>query len=371
MALTTTRFKAGSAVARLVVLLGSTGLGGSTGAVAVCVLANRSPVSVTCQVDEVQLQLNPGDCRPIPLLAPVQMRYTAAGRQSESRIEPLCIYYFGGLPRGGIELGQIALTLEPTAESNAAARPAAPAGRSKPPANVIIPVKLFFDETPGISAAQWDSSLRRRFDEVSRIFAGHCFVEFQIAAVEPWHLADEVTNFETALSQFERVTSPGAARLAIGFTGKVRTFEDRHLGGTRGPLHTHLLVRERVTRNSEKERVELLVHELGHFLGAVHSPEPNSVMRPLLGNVRTWTAASGIGFDPPNTLVMCLVSDQLRRQPAARFADFDPRGKRLLRGVYALLAEAAVKDDLSAIRFRQQLEEPTGVRYLLGEPRRP
>ena len=77
------------------------------------------------------------------------------------------------------------------------------------------------------------------------------------------------------------------------------------MAGTRGPLHSHILVREWSPQMSEPERLEFLVHELGHFLGASHSPEPDSVMRPVLGDQPGRSArAFRIRFDPVNTLVM-------------------------------------------------------------------
>ena len=68
--------------------------------------------------------------------------------------------------------------------------------------------------------------------------------------------------------------------------GPARSREkDAAFGCSLGPLHTHILIREWKPR-TEPERLEVLVHELGHFLGACHSPENDSVMRPLLGDGR-------------------------------------------------------------------------------------
>ena len=72
---------------------------------------------------------------------------------------------------------------------------------------------------------------------------------------------------------------------------------------------------------SEPERLEILLHELGHFLGAVHSPERDSVMRVLLVDKKARARTFQIHFDPLNALAMCLVSDELRRQPANRLAE--------------------------------------------------
>jgi hypothetical protein len=74
--------------------------------------------------------------------------------------------------------------------------------------------------------------------------------------------------------------------------------------------------------------LELLVHELGHFFGAAHSPETNSVMRPLLADKQANSTRFRIGFDPLNALAMNLVTEEMGRlrfaAPPAGFADARP-----------------------------------------------
>ena len=72
---------------------------------------------------------------------------------------------------------------------------------------------------------------------------------------------------------------------------------------------------------TEPERLELLLHELGHFLGSTHSPEPDSVMRTILADKKARAVAFQIRFDPLNTLAMNLVADELRVHPSARIGN--------------------------------------------------
>lgn len=197
--------------------------------------------------------------------------------------------------------------------------------------------------------------MRARFDEASRIFKKHCFVEFRIVAIESWHSDGDTDALWKALAEFERVVDPAPARLAIGFSGRLKPgTQDRHMGGTRGPLHTHLLIRERVNKNSEPERLEILVHELGHFLGAVHSPEATSVMRVALGDRQARSPRFRIGFDPLNTMAMCLVSQELRVRPEISLAQMRiPTRAQLLR-LYVELARG-VPGDPSAPRYLKRL----------------
>ena len=145
---------------------------------------------------------------------------------------------------------------------------------------------------------------------------------------------------------------PRDTAVAIGFTGqRPRNVRIEHLGGTRGPLHSHLLVREGVNRNTEAEHLEVLVHELGHYLGAAHSPEPTSVMRGVLGDRRARAAKFAIQFDPLNTLAMCLVSQELEARPLGQLSEASPRAQVELLRLYRELDHALPND-------------PTAKRYL-------
>src|SRR6185312_15217913 len=111
------------------------------------------------------------------------------------------------------------------------------------------------------------------------------------------------------------------------------------LGCTPGPLHTHILIRERKPR-TEPERLEVLVHELGHFLGACHSPEFDSVMRPKLGDGRAILRSFRIGFDPLNTLVMNLVAEELARRPVRQLRELRPRTRQRLLDIFSTVLRA-------------------------------
>ena len=150
------------------------------------------------------------------------------------------------------------------------------------------------------------------------------------------------------------------------------------MAGTRGALQRHLLVREWVNHNSEPERLEVLCHELGHFLGAAHSPESNSLMRAILGDRKARLVKFEIGFDPLNTLAMCLVSQELRGQgdgnqqapaePAATalatksLSSMSLTTRRELLRIYAELARATPGDTTASSYLRRVLgDQPQPV----------
>ncbi len=356
---------------------------------AVVVVTNRAaeavPFAIVTEGEAAsaarQFNIAAGDVMPLAVTGPGKLYFKTGGQRKAYRVVPGSIYYFASKQDGQLDLQQIGLTM-PALKPYEALRPtdnaslttdraevigkpaAAPATRqARPPANmparpdkalpstVVIPVKILYDEDEIAAGPAWERRMRARFEQVSQIFQRHCFARFEIVAIETWESDDQNAGVPELLGEFERLVDPAPARLAIGFTGQNRA-KFPHLGGTRGPLHTHLIVREWATHNTEAERLEVLLHELGHFLGAVHSPESTSVMRPALGDHQAHSAKFRIGFDPLNTMAMCLVADELTVRRDVHFSSMQDSTKLQLQRLYVDLAQALPDD-------------PTAARYLL------
>ena len=74
----------------------------------------------------------------------------------------------------------------------------------------------------------------------------------------------------------------------------------------RPPLFSHLPLPDAQAGFTADDQLKLLVHELGHYLGAVHSSQPDSVMRPKYFDNQAGAAV----LDPVNALVTSLVGDE-------------------------------------------------------------
>lgn len=247
--------------------------------------------------------------------------------------------------------------------------PDAPSSSTTSPAQTesvcTIPVKILVDDNEPTAQRVWEKRYRQRLAEASEIIERHCRVRFDVVAVGVWASDDSTHNLNKLIDDFERKVKPEPARLAIGFTGRYQTFRiDNHMGGTRGPFRSHILIREWGRQITESERLEILVHELGHFLGAVHSAEVQSVMRPDLGDRQARARAFRIGFDARNTLAMYLVGEELRRRPLTYLGQLPLTTRNQLRAVYASLA-AALPTDPAAPGYLGMLNlsrSPTGER---------
>ena len=294
------------------------------------------------------------------MTSPVGIVFDAQGQLRRYLLQANNIYCFVSRDQK-LDLSELALPA-PDGASPKAAKPSqsgTPATSPGLPDPVYtIPVKILVDDEEPRVRALWEKQLRSRLAAASEIFERYCRVRFQVVAVDTWVADKGIHDFNQSVAEFERKVRPAPARIAIGFTGRYKWVPgESHVGGIRGPLRSHILIREALVKVSEPERLEVLVHELGHFLGAVHSAEGTSVMRPTLGDRQSCVRGFRIGFDAPNTLAMYLLAEELRSRPIFRLSQLPPETKASLRRVYASLAKA-LPDDPAAPKYLELLAIP-------------
>lgn len=189
----------------------------------------------------------------------------------------------------------------------------------------IIFVKVLVDEEEVTKAAVWKKRLTDRVHAASELVARYADIRFVVRDYGTWQSDSRIQQFSKSLSEFEQEVDPGQNRLAIGFSSQYRFQKGRnHLGGTRGPLRNHILIRENAPSVMEAERMEVLLHELGHFLGAAHSTSPDSVMRPVVGDGKARVKSFNVGFDKDNAAIINLVGREIRDHRIKRFEQISP-----------------------------------------------
>ncbi len=225
-----------------------------------------------------------------------------------------------------------------------------------------IPVEILVDQAEPTVQKVWEKRLRQRVADASDILERCCRIQLDVIEVGTWQSDDKLTKLRDLMGDFRTKVAPGKARLAIGFTGLpiAKEDDDKALGCTPGPLQSHILLREYRVR-TEAERLEVLVHELGHFLGACHVPDPDSAMRPKLGDGKANLRVFRIGYDPLNTLVMNLVAEELAQRPVRGLGMLTAPTRRRLLDLYSSVVRAD-PDDPAAAQF---------VRMLGGMPPEP
>jgi hypothetical protein len=324
----------------------------------VVVLANRTR-------HEVQFTLGPvgqkpkafvmpmGDLAAVPVTGVSDVSFSAGKTQRRYLLHPDTAYYFADFA-DGLDLKEIGI-------GDSKARPQPVAGgaellktgedKSTPPR--VLTVKIVVDQHEPGRQALWEKRLRSRIASASWVLEHYCNVRLQVVAAEEWQSDDKADNLSALLLDFDRKVKAHPAKLVIGYTSQRLSKEGvKPAGMTRRALHDHILVRE-WWPPSEQGLHEVLLHELGHYLGAAHSPEIDSVMRANLSIKERGRIKAA--FDPLNTLAMNLVAAEVLDHGVKRLSEVRPRVKQRLREIYRELARA-MPDDLTPAQYLNQLD---------------
>ena len=220
---------------------------------------------------------------------------------------------------------------------------ASPASAAK-----VIFVGIYVDEEEPAVDGVWKSKLSKRVAAASEIIGRYADIEFVVKTAGRWQSDNQTLELSKSLKEFEEEVVTDEVRLAIGFTSQFKFRAGRnHLGGTRGPLRHHILIRESAKTVLESERLEVLVHELSHFLCAAHTSDPNSAMRPVVGDGKARSTKFQIGLDPANARIVRLVGQEMRDQRVTKFEDISPRSLALMRNSYLELNRQLPNDPAS------------------------
>lgn len=348
------------------ILLANAGFHASGATASVVVLTNRAtcPVafSVTSSLEKaVSERLDPGDTLPLPVAGTAQLTFDFGGQRQHYSLAPDAIYFFAG-DQERLKFAQLALPGMPASAGQGREGESDRQSPQRRSAIGIIPVKIFVDDEEPAVQRVWEQRLRERVAKASEIFERLFRIRFEVTATGTWESDDTIQDFVRSLGEFEYKAAPAPAALAIGFTSQYPANQfSNHLGGTRGPLFPYILIREWSPQTAETERLEILVHELSHFLGAAHSADDNSVMRPKMTDRRARARSYRMRFDPLNTLAMSLVAEEVRLHGLRDFAQFSPTTQARLRSIYAAIAKA-LPDDNAASRYVAAFDKLAEIR---------
>ena len=320
---------------------------------AVVVIANPTDESVTVTImpktgKPQSATLAPGEARPFPVGRVAEVRFTANGKDHAYQLDPYSAYVFTKSP-AGLGFQGIELAAPMPKSDDIPAEPVEP----KP---LRIVAKLLVDEAQPRTKAAWEKLLRTRVETTSALLERQLGVTLEVADVGAWKTAEIADDLHTRLKDFEQTVKPTGGQLMIGFTSRPVAPGTHNLGSTRGPLHSHVLVREGALR-TEPEEVELLYHELAHLLGAAHSPDSTSAMRTKLGDGQARSLKFRIGLDPLNLLAVAIWCEELRGGKVKTWADLSPPTRERLDVVYKTIRHA-LPDDPVATEYLALLAKP-------------
>jgi hypothetical protein len=341
---------------------------------AVIVLANRTPAEVRFSAGPVGGKPQPyvvptRDLAVIPVTGTTEIFFGAGAEQRRYRVGPNGAYYFSD-PRGVLVLNAIGF---PHESWGAPERLTAPAGGAAPsrssdpaqsPATRVVTVKILVDQKEPAVRAVWEKRLRGRIEATSQVLDHICRTTLKVVAVDEWQSDGSQTELQGLFREFERRVDSRPAQIAIGFTSQPTPVgPETRVGVTGAALRRHILMREQWSA-TEFDRVDILLHEFGHYFGAAHSPEPDSIMRPKFGD-RPRNRAYLNRFDPVSALIMNLVAEDFFDRGVQRLSDLSPATRERLRDIYTELARA-LPDDPTPGDYLRLL---AGSNLLPGKPR--
>jgi hypothetical protein len=329
----------------------------------VSVLANRTRQEVVVQVSSAgevgrTVSIPSGDCRPVFFSQHASVRFGHALAPTFYDLSHGAAYMFLTEPDGNsIRMEQIGLGPSDTEQP----KPAPVQGEVRKPERreVTISIKVAVDDDEPTHRTVWEPRIRERIAQASAILEQHCGVKLAVTSIELWDSDDQVREFVRSMREFEREVKPESAQLVIGFSSQYDFATGQiHLGGGRGPLYPYIMLKERAPQVREPEKLELLVHEVAHFLGASHSPEPQSVMRPVLTVSRLRATGERIYIDPVNTLLMSLMADEMQRSDVRKFSDVTWATKGRMLEIYKTLQQA-LPGDPAAVVYQSLIGAPS------------
>jgi hypothetical protein len=327
----------------------------------VIVLANHTARDIPIRFSPLSgysqsVTLAAGDDLPFYLDGKADVSFTTIGGSKTIRLDANCAYYFSRGSDGRVDVQKIGLGEDGTLTNGRSL----PGSASQAP-NATITVKILVDEEEPGRQPVWERRLRARVDAASAVFEKYFHTKLQVVAVGTWHSDNQINDFIESLGDFERKVSPAPAQLAIGFTSQWRMARGRlHMAGTRGPLHPYILAREGSPEISEAAKLEFLIHELGHYFGAAHSPERDSIMRPVLGDNKSTRTNFRIQFDPVNTLAIAIISEEMRRRHLTSIGELAPETRKRLGQIYTEIARS-LPDDPAAAIYAQLVKSESGT----------
>jgi hypothetical protein len=287
--------------------------------------------------------VEPSEVKRVPVGRSPLLSFEVDGKLTHFRIEPYAAYVFisskSGLGLQGIELA--APLPKPEDLPDVPPKPSSPA---------VQTIKILVDDADTRARAAWEIALRERVAEVSKLLERECGIALKVAETGTWSSDPQARTVAALLTDFENKVPPDESVVAVGFSSRpLNPLNERDRCGPgmiRGPRHSHVLVSE-IAFATERERVELLAHQLAHLFGAAHTPDPLSLVRPTLGDGKSRAAKFRIGLDPLNALATGIWAEELQRSEMKGWGNLSPPAKTRLIAVYKTIARALPDDPLA------------------------
>lgn len=279
------------------------------------------------------VELQAGEARAFPVNKAAEVTFTAKGKATKLTLDAYNAYVFTNR-NSGLELHGVKLEGAPPVGD---LPPAAVSAREH-----TVFVKLLVDDAERRTQAAWEPALKKRFAQAAEVLKAATGVSFEVVEVGTWDSDPKADDLKGLHADFAKSVTIDSAKLIVGYTsrklgGRGETPKAQPFAAPTTALQTHVLIREGDPR-AEPERVEVLVQQLGRYLGAVTCPDRASALRAKLGDGQALSSRFRVGFDPLNLLAMNLVADDLKAGKVGRLKDLTSATQARLGRVYGTFA---------------------------------
>lgn len=175
----------------------------------------------------------------------------------------------------------------------------------------------------------WKEKFKQRLAYASKIFEREAKIKLEPALFWDWQVSEDLNTHEL-LSELQTNFPLHGADIVIGLTRlsdlpDLSKIGDLDVLGRARPFSGYLLLRYPNNPLFKVQEETVLVHELGHLFGAIHTEDPSSIMAPIVEN------QIPTSFDNTNREIISLTKNMNFKRGVS---ELDPRVLQRLLGTY-------------------------------------
>lgn len=134
----------------------------------------------------------------------------------------------------------------------------------------------------------WKQKFEKRLAYASRIFNSHFQLKFQPARYWDWPFSEDRQDSDLLMHDLKRRFPLAGVDLVMGLsrltqTEALRDIRDLDVLGRTQPFSGYIVIRYPEEDLFKIQEETILIHELGHLFGAIHTNDRESIMSPIVG----------------------------------------------------------------------------------------